>query len=373
MNKVIISVTNDLVTDQRVNRVCISLQAMGFDVLLVGRKLPNSLPLPQKDFKMYRMPLLFKKGSLFYAEYNIRLFLFLITHKSNLLVSNDLDTLLANYVASKIKRNNLVYDSHEYYCGTPELANRAFVRNFWLRIERWIFPKLKDIFTVNKSIANLYHQEYNKTLHVVRNIPMKKTMLNPLSKQSLGLPSDKKILLLQGAGINVDRGVEELVTAMQYVSNKAVLVIVGSGDVIDTLKQNVIDFKLSHKVIFVAKVPMEKLVSYTHHADLGFTVDKDTNINYRYSLPNKLFDYIHAGVPVISSELVEISKIITQYNIGTFIKNHQPKHIAEVINTALSNETLLKQWKENCVKASKELTWENEEKEIIKVYSKYVR
>lgn len=373
LSKVIISVTNDLVTDQRVNRVCISLQAMGFEVLLVGRKLPNSLPLPQCKYKMHRMYLLFKKGPLFYAEYNIRLFLFLLTHKSSLLVSNDLDTLAANYIASILKRNNLVYDSHEYYCGTPELLKRAFVRNFWLKIERWIFPKLTDIFTVNKSIADLYKKEYNKTLHVVRNIPIKKELRNPLSKKELGLPDDKKILLLQGAGINIDRGVEELVDSMQYVTKKAVLVIVGSGDVIDILKQNVVDLKLSSRVKFVAKVPMEKLISYTNHADLGFTVDKDTNINYRYSLPNKLFDYIHAGVPVISSELIEISKIIKKYNVGTFIKNHDPKHIAEVINLALSDNKMLEQWKRNCVIASNELTWKNEEKELIKVYSKYAR
>ncbi|MCF8308697.1 MAG: glycosyltransferase [Bacteroidales bacterium] len=372
MKRVIVAVTNDLVTDQRVHKVCQFLEKTGFDVLLVGRKQRKSLPLEKRSYETSRMKLLFENGPLFYAEYNIRLFLFQLFHRSDLMVSNDLDTLLATWLSSRIKRNPVVYDAHEYYCGTPELVNRPFVQGIWRRIERWIFPKIKDIITVNDSIAALYEKEYDRKLHVVRNIPRRQNFKVSETREELELPANKNILLLQGAGINIDRGVEELVEAMQYVNQNTILVILGSGDVINILKRKVKQSGLNDKVWFIPKVPFQKLKAYTVNADFGLTVDKDTNINYRYSLPNKLFDYIYAEIPIIASRLPEIEKIITGYNIGTFIENHDPPHIAEILDNAVEDTGRRATWKQNLAKAKQELVWENEEKTLQQIYEKYL-
>jgi len=369
--KVIVSVINDLSTDQRVHKVCSTLHKLGYDVTLIGRKQRKSLPLSKRDYKTKRMFLLFEKGPLFYAEYQFRLFLYLLFHKADVLVANDLDTLLPNYLISKLKNCHLVYDSHELFCEVPELQNNPVKRKIWKGIEHWIFPKLKHIFTVNDSIAKTYSDEYKVEVKVVRNIPSPQKTIQQKSKSELNLPGNKKVIILQGAGINIDRGAEEAVQAMQYVNN-AVLLIIGSGDVIDILKQMVNRLNLSDKVKFIGKVPFEQLLQYTQHADLGLTLDKDTNINYRYSLPNKLFDYIHAGVPVLSSNLVEIKKIIDQYTIGGCIDNHDPKHIAEKIDSILNNEQVLQTWKNNTQKAAAELNWEKEELALIEVYSKFL-
>lgn len=369
--RAIVAVTNDLVTDQRVHKVCLFLVKEGFNVKLVGRKQWKSLPVPRRSYDTFRMKLLFEKGPLFYAVYNIRLFLYLLTRKADLIIPNDLDTLPACFLVAKIRKTSLVYDTHEYYCGTPELANRPFVRNFWRKTEQYIFPKLNDIITVNDSIAALYKQEYGKTLHVVRNIPPASKSRVTVSRKQLGLPEEKTILILQGAGINVDRGVEELVEAMPYVYDDIMLLIVGSGDVISQLKKRAQALLLGDKILFIPKVPLEKLQAYTAAANIGLTVDKDTNINYRYSLPNKLFDYIRAGIPVISSRLKEIERIIRRYDIGTFIQNHEPKHMAELINQTVSDTNQILIWKGNLKKANRELTWENEEETLRKVYEKY--
>ena len=370
MKRAIVSVINDLSTDQRVDKVCKTLQKCGFEVLLLGREKHDSQRLAKRSYITERMRLLFEKEAIFYAEFNFRLFFFLLFNKVDLLVANDLDTLLPNYLVSKIKRIPLVYDSHEYFCGVPELEHNHFAHKVWLTIEKWIYPRLKHVFTVNESIANLYKTQYDVDVTVVRNIPLKREKIVVKTKLELNLPLDKKILLLQGAGINVDRGVEELIEAMQWINN-AVLLIIGGGDVIESLKKQAINLNLSEKIRFIPKLPFDELFNYTVHADLGLTLDKDTNINYRFSLPNKLFDYINAGIPVLASNLVEIRKIIEKYNIGEILLNHQPENIAEHINKLLSDDIKLAEFRKNAIIAAEELCWENEEKELINVYQKY--
>ncbi|MBL7904460.1 MAG: glycosyltransferase [Bacteroidales bacterium] len=370
MKRVVVSVTNDLSTDQRVSKVCTSLVKMGFEVCLVGRKLAGSLPL-NRSYETHRMRLMFIRGPLFYAEYNFRLFFFLLFRKTDLLVSNDLDTLLPNFLVHRLKGVALVYDSHEFYTETPELVNRPRVQRIWERIEGMIFPKLHDVFTVNESIARLYSEKYGITPKVVRNIPATFASDEPKSRAALGLPPDKYIVLMQGAGINIQRGAEEAIEAIQLVDD-AVLLIIGAGDVIGQLKQQAASPALVDKVIFLPKMPYPELMQHTRAADIGLTLDKDTNINYRYSLPNKLFDYIHAGIPVLASRLPEVSRIVEGYDIGLVTDSHQPEILAGLINTMLHDEASRSRWKDNLRTAARELNWENEENVLKSVYQKYV-
>ncbi|MCF8301681.1 MAG: glycosyltransferase [Bacteroidales bacterium] len=370
MKRVIISVTNDLNTDQRVNKVALSLMKLGFEVVLVGRKRRDSAPMEERPYKTHRMKLVFEKGSLFYAEYNVRLFLFLLVRKAHILHANDLDTLLANYLIYRLKRRRLVYDSHEYFTGVPELVNRKRVQSIWKAIERHIFPRLPYIFTVNESIARLYEEEYKSTVKVMRNVPFKQHLNGLKTRKELDLPEDKPIILLQGAGINVQRGAEEAIQAMRHLEN-VLFLIIGGGDVIGQLKKQVKEEALTEKVRFLPKQPYKELLNYTAQADIGLTLDKDTNTNYRYSLPNKLFDYIQARTPILASRLVEIEKIIKGYNIGYMINSHDPKHIAGCIRHMLDHKNEMKKWQKNLENAAEELCWENEEKVLLNVYEKY--
>ena len=370
--KVIVSVINDLVSDQRVHRTCVTLQEMGLEVCLVGREMAKSVELKPRQYKTHRMKLFFENGALFYAEYNIRLFLYLLFHSYTILHSNDLDTLLANYLVNKFKGGHLVYDSHEYFLEVPELARRPLVKKIWGGVERFIFPKLKHVFTVNKSIADIYKKQYGVGLKIMRNVPVfeKKANVFVKSKFELGLPEDKKIILLQGAGINVDRGSEEILEAMQWID--AVFLIVGSGDVLPKLKDLTKSFNLEKKVVFTGRVPFEKLMEYTSVADVGVTLDKDTNLNYKFSLPNKLFDYIHAELPVIASNLIEVTRIINEYKVGLVLTNHNPEKMAKEISGFLQNERLFLQTKINTSKAKSLLNWEIEKQVLIKEYESII-
>jgi len=338
-----------------------------YQVLLIGRRLKKSLLLEPRSYSCKRFKLIFEKGPLFYVEFNIRLFFFLLFTKADILLANDLDTLLPNFLISKIKGIPIIYDNHEYYTGVPELQQRPFVRKIWKSIEKYIFPKLKYVYTVNRSIADLYQNEYEIKVEAVRNLPL--LIENIETDRPKEFPSDKSIILYQGAGINIERGVEEAIEAMTFIEH-AILVIIGGGDVIERLRIQVFENKLGPKVVFIPKLPFKELKKYTQFADIGLSLDKDTNINYRFSLPNKLFDYIHAGVPVLASPLPEVKKIVENYHVGTFIESHSPSHIAQKIKEMLNNKALLKQYKENCLIASKELNWQNEEKVILKIFSK---
>lgn len=185
---------------------------------------------------------------------------------------------------------------------------------------------------------------------------------NKKSRKDLGMPEGKTILILQGGGIDMHRGSEELVEAFKHLPDPFHLYIVGSGDVIEILKKMVVDWKLETKITFVGKQPYAELIQYTMNADAGLTLDKNTNINYQFSLPNKIFDYIQCGIPVISSDLVELRNIITHYQVGTIVKEVTPESIANTIHNFFTTPLVYQQAKANTIKAAAELNWDVEKK-----------
>ena len=247
MKKVIVSVTNDLTTDQRVAKVCNSLIKHNYSVLLIGRKLKNSNPI-NRVYPIKRFKLIFNRGFLFYAEYNIRLFLFLLFSKKDILLSNDLDTLIPNFIISKLQGKKLVFDSHELFSEVPELVNKPLRKKFWQQLENYFIPKVKNCYTVCESIAAYYNKNYNTFFKVVRNCPYDK----PNIKSSLPINThEKKIILYQGA-INLGRGLELMIDTMNYLDD-FIFIIIGNGDILEQLQQKVIKLKLNDKVFFLGK------------------------------------------------------------------------------------------------------------------------
>jgi glycosyltransferase involved in cell wall biosynthesis len=371
--RAIVSVTNDLYTDNRVNKVCLFLMQQGYEVLLIGRQKKDSLQLSERPYKTKRIVLLFEKGALFYAAFNIRLFLFLLFKRCDLLVSNDLDTLLANYTANKFKPSTrLVYDSHEYFTEVPELIDRPSVKKIWEGIEGWIFPKLKTVYTVNDSIAKLYCEKYKKELFVVRNVSPKWNGSATLRKLELDIAENQFVVILQGAGINIDRGAEEAVEAMRSLPN-VVLLIVGDGDVVPELKNYVETNHLAGRVKFIGKKPYSEMMQYTALADVGLTLDKPSNLNYRFSLPNKVFDYLHATTPVICTDLPEVAGLIRKYDAGILLSELTTDKLITSIQFLQNNPEELSRLKQNCIVAANLECWEEEMKVLELIYPKIGR
>lgn len=365
--RVTFSVTNCICFDQRVMKIAETVRGAGCEVLIIGRERGDCCKKDLVHFPVRRFRMLFKKGFLFYASFNIRLFFFLLVHKTDILVANDLDTLLPNFLVSKLRRFTLVYDSHEYFTGVPELNDRPGVKSVWKLIERSILPHLRNVMTVSDSISMMYGKEYGVDAAVVRNCSKRSEHIRPFARKELLVNEKDFLLIIQGNGINIDKGGEELIEALRVTDNVSLL-IVGSGDVIRDLREMVVSVDLTGRVRFIPSQPWEELMRYTRSADAGMCLEKDTNLNYRFSIPNKLCDYISAGIPVIAGVLPEIKKIIEKYNCGIMIPEITAQNISSAVIKLRDDANLGNELRRNSITASEELNWE---KESLKVKSFY--
>lgn len=364
MKRIYIAVLNDLVTDNRVHKVACTLLESNTRVTVVGIKRNWSSTLENRPYETKRLKLIFKRGPAFYLEFNLRLFFFLLLRKVDLMVANDLDTLLASYCASKIKFKRLVYDSHEFFTELPELVDRNFPKKVWTILERIILPKLQYCYTVSESIAKSYQKQYGTDMKVVRNVPYRK---DEISLDEIEKKSTKEILY-QGS-LNIGRGLEHLIDSMEYLQDVK-LRIVGDGDITGQLKERIIQRGVTEKVELMGRIPFEQLPPITSKADLGIALEENIGLNYYYALPNKLFDYIQARIPVLVSPFPEMQKIVNQYQIGTVYDHKTPKALAEKIEEIFSLSNRYNKWKQNTSKAANELCWENEKVILQEVYTR---
>ncbi|MBN1158776.1 MAG: glycosyltransferase [Bacteroidales bacterium] len=356
--------TNDIFTDRRVCRIARSLADHGHKVTVIGRKYKQNTKLPDFSFRMYRMRLLFSRGLLFYAEYNFRLLFRLLLMHTDILVANDLDTLPAVYLASRIRKRTVIYDSHEYFTEVPELIGRNLVKNIWQLLERMILPKIRYAYTVSESIAKAYQQKYGINMYVIRNLPWR--LKKSVDPEKMIKKDNEQMILYQGS-LNRGRGLELAILATGYLHDTK-LVIIGTGDVEHELKSLAEIHGLQNKVLFLGRIPQDQLMQYTIQADAGISLEEQSGLNYTYALPNKLFDYIQAGIPVIVSDLPEMASIVIRYEIGVVSKARDPEALAGIFREALWNPEKRRIWKDNLMKAAKELCWEREEPKLIELY-----
>ncbi|MBO7490541.1 MAG: glycosyltransferase [Bacteroidales bacterium] len=378
--RIILSVTNDLVTDQRVHRSCTALCEAGYDVTLVGRRLPESVAL-QRPYRTVRMRLLFRKKAVFYAEYNLRLFLRLLFSRTDAFYANDTDTLPANYLAAVLRRKPLFFDAHEMFPEVPELVGRPRVKRFWTRIEDRIFPKLTRphcaAATVCQSIADIYQQRYGLKMCVVRNVPMSFPSHNADAERLVAeLPADKRILLYQGA-VNIGRGIEWIMAAMPYLPD-CHLVVAGVGDIFQQLKREAADAKLEN-VTFLGRVEPSILHCLTSSAALGLSLLENRGLNYYYSFPNRIADFVQAGVPVLATDFPEIRRVVQTYNIGTLVEQApfdastqcsmppDPQFLAQTIRDTLAywDNLPLDERRSRFEHAAADLNWNNDKKTLL--------
>jgi len=363
MPKIIFTVTNDLNYDQRMIRICSTMAAAGYEVTLVGRKKKASLDLTNRPFQQQRLTCIFEKGKLFYAEYNLRLFFYLLFAKFDAVCGIDLDTLLPAYLSSRWKRKPCIYDAHEYFTELPEVINRPATQKAWRLVANSIIPRLKYCYTVCQSLADIFKKEYGPHFEVIRNVPFAEKQLAAKTK------TDKaKILLYQGA-LNDGRGIAELLTAMQHINN-AELWLAGEGDLSDQLRSMAKELQLENKVKFLGYVLPDQLKAVTLQADIGLNLLENKGLNYYYSLANKAFDYVQAEIPSINMDFPEYQNLNAEYTCSLLLPDLKIETISTYLNSLIEDEVLYDSLVKNCKQAKRDWCWEVEKERLISFYEK---
>lgn len=359
--RIVFTVTNDLSYDQRMIRICSSLAENGYDVLLVGRKRRSSIPLTEKTFRQKRLNCWFDRGALFYAEFNIRLFLFLLTRKADAICAIDLDTILPVLYISWLKKINRIYDAHELFCEMKEIVSRPRIYAIWKMIERHTVPAFKHGYTVNGPIAGEFRKMYGVDYAVIRSMAR--------YDGTAPEPVRDHYILYQGA-VNEGRCFETLIPAMQWVD--APLHICGDGNFMNRAKDLVRQYGLESKIIFHGLLPPEELKPITRKARIGLTLfEPGARSNY-FSLANRFFDYIQAGVPQLCVDYPVYRELNNLHQVAVLITDLSARSIADSINQMLQNEQEWITMKDHCISAAKELNWQSEEKKLLSFYRKLI-
>jgi len=369
--RIIFTVTNDLRYDQRMLRICTTLSAEGYEVALIGRQLTSSIPLQPQPYQQIRIKyLLFTTGKLFYLEYNLRLLFFLLFQSFDAICSIDLDTSIPGILISKIKGKPHLFDAHELFTHTPEVARRKFIQKIWESVQKFTFKHTNAAFTVGPAIAQYFEEKYNKPVAVVRNMPIKSGATNPNNPLSPAWQSKidalqgQRFILYQGA-LNEARGLESMIHAMTEIT--AILVIAGEGDLSQTLRNLTQSLNLEHKVIFLGMVTPNELPQLTKQAYIGYNVSQNAGLSYYLSLNNKFFDYTKAHLPSLINPFPEYLALMKEFKVGLATE----PDIEDIVNQAkqlFTNQLLYDEIKSNCKLASEKWTWENETPTLINIF-----
>lgn len=360
--RIYFTVTNDLSFDQRMRRICGTLAAAGFTVTLVGRKLPGSPSLPAQPYTQQRIRCWFKRGKLFYAEFNCRLFLFLLFRRMDAICAIDLDTILPCLYISRLKKIPRIYDAHELFTELKEVLSRPGIHKIWTRIEKKCVPQFPLGYTVSDSIAGEFWKRYQVEYATIRNMPVLEKMPAPDTRE--------KFILYQGA-VNEARGFEQLIPAMKEVRGK--LVICGDGNFMGQLKELIRVHEVTHKVELRGMMKPETLRLFSAGARVAVAVPEKNGLNQYLALPNKFFDYVHAGLPQVTVNYPEYARLNQVYRVAILLDELTPGPIAKALNNLLEDDVLHGELRQNCLIARELWQWQTEEKKLVTFYQNILK
>jgi glycosyltransferase involved in cell wall biosynthesis len=338
-------------------RICSSLQDE-FDVIIVGRIWPNSTELSSKPYQQHRLKCHFNKGKLFYLEFQIRLFFYLIFKKFDIIGSIDSDTILPCTFVKILRSKKLVFDAHEYFTEVPELSNRPFTKGIWGIIENACIPLADAAYTVGPGLANIFTASYGIPFECIRNLPNKTVEFE--SKQE----NTPLRILYQGA-LNEGRCLSHLINAVKDFPVK--LILAGEGDLSNTLRELVKQNRQENQVEFLGFVKPNELKNLTKTCDIGFNVLEPMGLSYQYSLANKFFDYIHAGIPQICSNFIEYQHLNDTYSVA-ILSAFDIESIKKSLHLLIESSQLRGELINNCKLATKDLNWALEKEKLNPIY-----
>jgi glycosyltransferase involved in cell wall biosynthesis len=366
--RLVLAVTTDLSYDQRMQRICTSLAQAGYEVLLIGWQRPASVPLGPQPYQQHRLRGWFQHGKLFYLEYNLRLAVFLLNQRAAAWACADLDAALPTWLRARLGGQPFVYDAHELFTEVPEVVARPRVQRLWQWVEDFIVPRARLRYTVGPALASLFEARHpGCAFGVVRNVPV----AQPTGGASPALLAHEQPVLLYQGALNVGRGLAELLAAMPEVPAR--LVICGEGDCSAALRAQAAQLGLlaSGKVEFRGYVLPADLRQLTAQATVGIMLLENVGLSYYYSLANKFFDYVQAGIPQLCIDFPEYRALNDQHEVAELVPDLLPATLATALASLLPGGqpgARYQQLAANCRLVRQEWNWQQEEQTLVRLY-----
>ncbi len=384
MRRCLSIVLNTFTNDSRVLRESETLAKNGFKVTVFALH-EDKLPLKEEHaFLSLRRSKLRTRGwskrkpvqLIKYVECVVRMVAAGVRVWPTVVHANDWDALPIGYLIARLTGAKLIYDAHELWRDPGVRGDvPAAPLDLGVRLEGWLARRADGVMTVSESIAaDMAEKMRIVKPQVVRNLPLaKQSAVLPGSdeerplRRELGLSDRVPIVLYQG-GVSVRKGVEILLEAFRWVNPPTVLVYLGYGPQVSSLKQRAKELEITDRVFFHPAVPPKALLNYTADATVGVIPTKGGSLNYQYCLPNKLFESLQAGLPVVVSDLPEMAAVVKRYGVGEVFPDGDAESLARTLNTVLGEPERLKLYTEAANLAAQELNWEREESKFLEVY-----
>ena len=214
------------------------------------------------------------------------------------------------------------------------------------------------MITVNESIAEAYRDKYGLQVFVVRNMPRIQHPVQVEGRDAFaehGIPTDLPIALMQGAYMDRDRGAAEAVAALEAMKGVR-LVLVGAGIEWEEARAQVNDPRWGGRLHCIPKLPFDELRVLTASADVGLSLDKGGHGNYEMSLPNKLFDFMHAGLPMVTTARKQVAAVVKEFGLGVVVNDLSPATLARAVEEVLA--TPRESWKMRAMNARELHHWD---------------
>jgi len=335
-----------------------------------------------RNFKVERIKLYTKKlpkkhffWAIKYAEYLLWTCIKAISKKADVYHAHNLHCVIPAYIAAKVNKTKVVYDSHELYTEASGMGKALKV--VWKFVERILITRVDQVIAANEFRARIMRDEYGapELPTVIVNCPpleeIYPTKKLPEYLEQRGV-KEKKIVLYQGA-LCPGRCLEDIVKSAKYLSDNIVIVFMGYGKLGDKLVAIARNEGVEDKVFFHDAVPADNLLSYTASTHLGIVTYKNTCRNNYYCAPDKLFEYIMAGIPVAGCDFPEVARIVNKYEIGELFDPEDVKSIENAINHIFEDKERYDRMKRNTQLARNTCNWGNEKKKLLQLYEELKR
>lgn len=361
--------------DSGMHKKAVSLNRHGYRVKVFV--LQSRIPKQKKRFESYevfrirlRLRKLLPRHLFFfffkYLEFLWKAFWMIGKRRLDVIQCNDLETLPVGLLLKRIRKVSLVYVSEEL--NTEIVGLNPISKGIWKAVEAFCIRAADAVFTINESISLWLSEKYRiPRPEILHNVPYRhKVPERKNLRKMFGIPPDTKLLLYQGS-MHPSRGVLTILRILPRIQNAALIIIGDEYQYRELLSRH--RTTVPENVHVIPFVPYQELPAYTAGADLGLYLLENSCLNYYYSLPNKLFEYLSAGLPVVASDFPEHRRLVAGYHCGVLVDEKSDEDVIGKINRLIQDGRAYREMSRNARRITQEIfNWEEEEKKLIAVY-----